>query len=366
MKVLATLTFVFCTLGTPAFATDECADVLAKSQLKDTDFTSHDFYFQHQIWSSSFAKNESEDLSLSVVLYGVPVTLGDKKNIQTKLSQFSDTTTVRSHDEHLVLYNLRAESEALKEWGNCMSNNAGVRARFEPQADDPTGKNVALVIEYFAQALSNGSKQETLYLTSDAIRTIPKDVTYYDPVGCLKKGHKYLVGDRNCKIDMIASRRTNFSITLTLSDKDGTHNTRADAYLPPRPRLIPEIKNWPAEVVVFDRPYGAQDTKCTSIYPGTACAVAATLNEGVNGPLVFRDADPGYIFLEKTIDSRATQYHDPNAACSPPASLVPTSLGTQISLGATTGRMDTGKGEYHSALCNASAKEIKFNWVWDD
>jgi hypothetical protein len=145
----------------PASAAD-CVDVLTKSQLKASDFTSHEFYTQHEIWSSTSEKNDSEEITGSAVVYGVPVTVGDKKNAQAKLNQLRNTFSVQQRDQHLVLYNLKAESEAIKQWGECMSNRAGVRARFVPQTDDPFDDNVSLIIEYAASRFATGAIQVPL------------------------------------------------------------------------------------------------------------------------------------------------------------------------------------------------------------
>jgi hypothetical protein len=164
----------------------------------------------------------------------------------------------------------------------------------------------------------------------------------------------------------VPTRKTKFPVTLTLAGKTG--QTRADAFLPPRPRLVQVIKDWPEEDVKYDKDYGAPHEKCTPDYPGTACALAATLSSGQTSSPIVRRADAGYVFLEKTIRGTPQRIRDDNGNCVPKdsATLVPESLGTQISIVATTGGIPAGEGEYHATICNASAQEIKFDWAWDD
>jgi hypothetical protein len=302
----------------------DCVDVLTKSQLKASDFTSHEFYMQHEIWSSTSEKNDSEEITGSAVVYGVPMTVGDKKNAQSKFSQFRDTVTKLVRDQHLVLYNLKAESEAIKQWGKCMNNSAGVRARFVPQTDDPYETYISLVIEYATDKFFTGGQQVPLYLTSDAINTIPPSVTFLDDnqLVCLRKGHKFEVGDDSCKIDMfIPSGSTSFPITLKLSNrpKNGTRNTRAEAFLPERLVLGHKLRDWPRRRVAFE-----DRAKCNSD-PGTACVTAATYSSGVKSDSRISEADDGYIFLTKTIScTTATGGTAPNGYCS--AKPVPQSL----------------------------------------
>jgi hypothetical protein len=80
--------------------------------------------------------------------------------------------------------------------------------------------------------------------------------------------------------------------------------------------------------------------------------------------VIVRKADPGYVFLEQTIHAELQKIRDPNGACD--VKLVPDSFGTQISVFATNGTMGGGRGEYHAAICNATAMEIKYYWVWDE
>jgi hypothetical protein len=71
----------------------------------------------------------------------------DAEHIRQTLVQNSDTTVITTRDEETILYNLKAESEAIAAWTNCI-NGGGLRARFIPQNDDPSRTEVMLQIDY--------------------------------------------------------------------------------------------------------------------------------------------------------------------------------------------------------------------------
>jgi hypothetical protein len=157
---------------------------------------------------------------------------------------------------------------------------------------------------------------------------------------------------------MIPSGRMSFPITLALSNRPtgGTHNTRADAFLPQRLKLMHDIRDWPRRRVAWEN-----RADCNSD-SGKACAAAATRSSDARSDPRIRNADRGYIFLTKTIScTTATGGTAPNGYCS--AKLVPQSLGTQISLFADTGGIPAGK-ETYTMQSPTTAKEIRFYWQW--
>jgi hypothetical protein len=372
----ASFVLALCLASAPA-RSSECIDVLKTlPDLKESDFSSKDFYFQHRIWTSTTTseKEENEDAKIGVVIEGIPISVGDSRHIKGKLSksEHDDTTIVADSERRLVLYNSAAQSEAIKSWRSCMERGSGgILVRFEPEALDPSGKLVKLLITYPIPSMGDGAVYKNVALLSSIETTLqnagvkfPNEKNNQTPQCLLTRIYK--PRDTICDLALeVPSRRTQIDLTLFLKNADGTKFT-ASAYLPPRPVLKYEVRDWPAI-----RTEGSECGTPNSKYrddPKAACvqngsnsgSAAAHSNER-------RKADDGFVFIKSTIKCDLVQSRTNNGACK----IELHNSGDEITIDVTMGSWPGGSkgpapGDNVWVNGHVTAKEVRPYWDWGD
>jgi hypothetical protein len=344
----ALITGIIHITGTAAGAAD-CLEVLENLQIDQTDFTSDNFYFQQQIFLANSLSNQSRDTVLALPIEGLPVTLGDVKNMIGKLNESSDTSLMIAQYKQAILYNARAQSQPVREWGKCMDSRTGVRVRFEPLSGDPFGDDVLLVAEYRRSTVPSAI-QAPLTLRSDLAPHIPRTVSYSDLLGCLKHNYIFQPGAANCRIKMrVPSAWAHFGLTFRFEDSSGNIKTSAVAYLPPRPKLRWEIRTWPQAMA-------HNDAECLHDLRA-ACSYAATCTG--DGATVSRNVDAGFVILQNSVKCALTKIGTPNAHCLVCAA---DSTGQYITIQTSTGGPPRECGTNHAAMCQAAATEGRLYW----
>lgn len=231
-------------MTTPAFAQDQCNDVLRDGVFNYNTYRD-DSYFNQIVWSRFLRTNFESSKTDRGGGFGVPIgeiVLGanyteeqyNKKREQIQREYFNQITASREIDVALM----SGDEEVLRAWSGCMaSRGGGLTARFEPLSP----LDVNMVIEYF----SEGNKH-SVRLERDVV--LPPGIEVRQNPHCLRRGRRIERGDNCVAVLRLASALTTIPVAV-----DPVGSDTATAWLPARIQLSREQR--PYSFSAADRLY---------------------------------------------------------------------------------------------------------------
>lgn len=221
-------------VGSPAAAQDTCSDVLKPGTDMSVRFHQTD-QFQQALYqrfrSMTFQQSLRETgLGLSVPIGEAVMGSGDysEASFNLRKEQIDNLYATQTHRFRSIDYELDAhDPEVLAAWRECMGHQARLIIWF----NRPTATQATMTLDW----LNANTSQTEVRLTQDVNL---RDGVRAAPSNCLNAGHIYSVG-RPCTVDL-ELRAADTSALISANTTNGS----AQAYLPPRQRLVPHRDVW--------------------------------------------------------------------------------------------------------------------------